>query len=335
MSDRIGERLGPYVLTRLVAEGSMSAVYEAHHRPDGKTVAVKILKDCFADDSVSRARFRREYETVMSLRHQHIVDVFDHGYTEDGIPFLVMELLRGRTLSSILTTEAPLEPARALRLTCQLATALQHAHADGVVHRDLKPPNVFVCETKNGDDARILDFGSVKLQVCLGPKLTAFGTTLGSPHYMSPEQAMGKPDIDPRTDVFALAAIFYEMATGRPAFEGEDVGEIMSNVLALDPAPVRTWNPSYPSKLDLVIRKGLDKNKSLRFGNAIAFAEAALRAVGLRPDVEHWAQAPHAPMKRACSTARFSSPAAGSHPEFHRAAAIRRGLDRRTTIPPK
>ena len=292
MGERTGQRFGAYTMGAHVADGSMGAVYEARHQRTEERVAIKVLHPAGARDAVAVERFRREYETAKSLRHAHIIDVRDFGETPDGAEFMTMEFLEGEELSLLIAREGALRPARTVRIVCQVAIALHHAHADGVIHRDLKPDNIFVCAGSSGDDIRILDFGSVKLQLETGPKLTMIGTTLGSPYYMSPEQAMGKLDVDPRTDVFALAAIMHELATGEVAFAGDDVAEILSKITSEDPPPVSIVNSAYPWAFDEVVRKGLRKDKLERFGSSLELAEGILRALGLDPDVQRWARAP-------------------------------------------
>lgn len=334
MANRIGERIGDYVVTAHLAEGAMSAVYQAEHAQTRASVALKMLRRNLVDDPVAVERFQREYETLELLRDDFIVEVVDFGRTADETPFIVMELLEGATLSTLVGRGASLCPARTIRIVCQLALGLQRAHTDGVVHRDLKPGNVFVCESEQGERARILDFGSVKLQVSMGPKLTALGTTLGSPCYMSPEQAMGRFDVDPRSDLFSLAAILYEMATGEVAFSGETVGEVLAHIIEAEPTPVSAANPDYPMQLDAVIGKGLHKNKAERFSNAIELANAMLEAFRLRADVVHWAHASLDDVE--CALAPLLSPSSVvSRPELRRSAAERRGFAPRTTFPPK
>ncbi len=314
----------------------MSSVYRAEHHDTHAAVAIKVLRQEVARDPVAAERFRREYETVKSLLGQHIVEVLDFGETSDGAPFMVMELLEGETLSSLLAREGSMAPARAACIVCQLALALRCAHADGVVHRDLKPGNVFICDTQRGEDIRILDFGSVKLQVSMGPKLTALGTTLGSPRYMSPEQAMGRLDVDPRSDIFSLAAILHEMATGEAAFAGDTVGEILAKIIEAQPPLVSARNPDYPPRFDHVVTKGLRKDKAQRFSSATELAEAMLAALGLPPDVERWARTAPDDIERALPAVPDVSPrSAGAPPGLHRAAADERGFGPRTTIPPK
>ncbi|MDH3624234.1 MAG: serine/threonine protein kinase [Myxococcales bacterium] len=287
---RRGQRLGAYIVEAPVGEGAMARVYQARHAATGREVAVKVLHARVARDEVAVERFRREYETASSLNHDRIVEVLDFGQTVDGAYFMTMEYLEGEELSLMLEKKGALEPARVVRIVCQLALGLHHAHADGVVHRDLKPENIFVSAGEGGVEVSILDFGSVKLQVVSGRKLTALGTTLGSPRYMSPEQAMGKLDVDQRTDVFALAAIVHELATGQVAFGGDEVAEILMKILAEDPPPVSTLNRAYSWAFDDVVKKGLHKDKARRFGSTVELAEAVLRALGLDADVEKWAR---------------------------------------------
>lgn len=289
---RMKERFGRYIVEEALAEGAMGHVYRARDPETDRNVAIKVLRRDLSQDRVAVERFHREYETAKSLVHPRVVGVEDFGQTEDGRYFMTMEYLRGESLSAALAREGGLAPERTIRIVCQLATGLHHAHQHGVVHRDLKPDNVFVSQEAGGDAVRIVDFGSVKLQVASGPKLTALGTTLGSPYYMSPEQAMGKLDLDPRTDVFALAAIAYELATGHVAFGGEDVAEILMKILSAEPPPVSASNPLYPWDFDDVIKKGLNKDKEHRYRSVVELAEAILRAFGLDAEVDRWARAP-------------------------------------------
>lgn len=284
-----GSRVAEYVLEAPLAEGSMGRVYRALHVETQQPVALKVLHPGVALDHVSVERFRREHETASSLVHPNIVRVFDFGETGDGSYFIAMEFLDGEELGVLTKQTGPMPPARMLPILCQLALGLDYAHQEGVIHRDLKPANVFVCRTESRDDVRIVDFGSVKLQLDTGPKLTALGTTLGSPYYMSPEQAMGLQDVDPRSDVFALGAIIYELCTGSIAFGAPSTAEILEKVTSQDPAPVSTLNVDYPWGFDAVVKRALSKDKSDRFPTTMALAEAALHAFGVEPDVRRCA----------------------------------------------
>ena len=288
---RLGNQLGEYVVVARVADGAMGRVYEGRHSQTKARVAIKVLHSDVAEDPVSVERFRQEFQTTQSFDHPNIVKVIDFGDTADGSYFMTMEYLVGEELSQMLKREGRQSPARALRLVCQLVQSLQHAHSFGVVHRDLKPDNIFVCPSEHGDVVRILDFGSVKLQMSMGPKLTAIGTTLGSPYYMSPEQAMGKFDVDQRTDVFALSAIVYELATGKVAFDGDNVADILTKIVQYAPPSVHGQNADYPKQIDEVIDRGIQKDKLERFSSVSEFCSALLRALGLAGDAAQWANA--------------------------------------------
>ncbi len=287
---RLGNQLGQYIVAARVADGAMGRVYEGRHPETKQRVAIKVLHPDVATDHVAVERFKREFETAEELEHENIVKVLEFGQTEDGSYFMTMEYLQGEELSRLIAREGAQPAARLVRILAQAATALAEAHSFGVIHRDLKPDNLFLCESEDGDVVKILDFGSVKLQMETGPKLTAFGTTLGSPYYMSPEQAMGKLDVDQRTDVFAMAAIAYEIATGKVAFEGQNIAEILMKIVHEEPVPVSSVNAAYPPSFDAVIAKGIRKDKLQRFGGTKELAAATLEALGLDADPVRWAK---------------------------------------------
>lgn len=289
---RVGEVIGDLEIESRIAEGAMGCVYRARRRANGERVAVKILHPDAAAEPVAVERFKREYETAFGFDHPHIVRVRGFGETPDGSYYMTMELLDGEPLSSILSREGKLAPERALRIVCQMASAIEHAHSYGVIHRDLKPANIFLERGPGGTErVKLLDFGSVKLQLETGPKLTAFGTTVGSPSYMSPEQAEGLTELDPRADVFSLAAVAYEMLTGAVAFDGETAAEVLSKILRGTFTPASVREPSLPLGINLVLAAGLRRDKASRTGSAREFAEGLLRVFGLEPDVDGFASA--------------------------------------------
>ncbi len=289
---RLGKRIGGYVAVARVADGAMGRVFEGRHPETKSRVAIKILHADVARDRIAVERFKREYETAMELDHAHIVKVLEFGETDEGAPFLTMEYLEGAELGKVLGRGQLLAPARIVRVVCQVALALEHAHSFGFIHRDLKPDNIFLCSTDTGDDVRVLDFGSVKLQLEMGAKLTAIGTTVGSPFYMSPEQAMGRADVDQRTDVFALGAILYEMLTDRVAFDAPNIAKILLRIMNETPAPPSSINAASPRALDAVVEAALRKDKELRTKSARALAEGVLAAYGLSGNVEDWSKRP-------------------------------------------
>ena len=305
---RLGQQLGDFIVCARVADGAMGRVYEARHPDTKHRVAVKILHPDVAKDGVAVERFKREYETAEELDHPNIVKVLDFGDTPDGSHFMTMEYLEGEELSGLIRRAGPQPPERTIHVVAQVCAALAHAHSYGVIHRDLKPDNIFLCRTEAGYEVRILDFGSVKLQMETGPKLTAFGTTLGSPYYMSPEQAMGKLDVDQRTDVFAIAAILFEMITGKVAFEGNNVAEILMKIVNHEPPPPSGLNPRYPASIDDVVSKGIHKDKTQRFGSTKELADAVVTAFGLQGDHAQWAATPEAEIQAALASAKPPAP---------------------------
>ena len=307
---RLGQRLGDYLVVARVADGAMGRVYEGRHHQTRDRVAIKVLHAEVAKDPVSVERFRREFETARELSHPNIVHTVDYGTTADGLSFLIMEFLEGEELGKVLRRGQPLPPARIVRLFSQLGVALDYAHSFGVIHRDLKPDNIFLCRSDAGDALRILDFGSVKLQMDTGPKLTAFGTTLGSPYYMSPEQAMGRTDVDQRTDVFALAAILYECVTGKVAFDAPNVAQILMKIINDQPPSPRHLQPALPPRIDDVVDRGLRKAKTERFASASALAAAVCDAYGLEPRPARWADTPVDDVARALASS--TPPPAGA-----------------------
>jgi serine/threonine-protein kinase len=290
----LGARLGGYIVVARVADGAMGRVYEGRHPETKQRVAIKVLHAEVARDHISVERFKREYESSLELSHKHVVKVLEFGETSDGSNFLTMEYLEGEELGRVLGRGQPMAPARVVRVVCQVALALEHAHSFGFIHRDLKPDNIFLCRTPDGDEVRVLDFGSVKLQVEMGAKLTAIGTTVGSPFYMSPEQAMGRADVDQRTDVFALGAILYEMLTDKVAFDAPNIAKILLRIMHDDPPAPSTLNLQCPAALDMVVARSLAKDKNDRFASARELADAMLAGFGLTGTVEEWAARPQA-----------------------------------------
>ncbi len=305
---RLGKQLGGYMVVARVADGAMGRVFEGRHPETKARVAIKVLHEHVARDKVAVERFKREYETAKEMSDPHVVKVLEFGDTPDGSHFLTMEYLEGEELSKQLAGKERIPRERVVRVVCQTALALEHAHSFGFIHRDLKPDNIFLCKTDDGADVRVLDFGSVKLQMETGAKLTAFGTTLGSPYYMSPEQATGAADVDQRTDVFALGAILYEAITGKIAFEGPNVAMILMKIMNETPPPASSINPLSPVAVDDVIDKALRKDKKGRYEGTVKLAEALLAAYGLSGSVSEWATKPELEIRSALEAATPAAP---------------------------
>jgi len=282
---RVGRVLGgAYRLLRRIGEGGMGVVYEARHETLGRGFAVKLLRAPrlgTAPDAL--ARFRQEAVRASQLEHDHIVDVVHFDRTEDDEVFLVMELLRGESLAARIRRTGALPEDDALRIAHQVADALQAAHETGLVHRDLKPENVFLTQKRGTDVAKVLDFGIAKFR---DPddagdgdpgNLTATGALMGTPLYISPEQARGEVDrVDRRADVYALGAMLYEMVTGSPPFEGANHYQLLWKHGQEPPvAPSRRVSGgSISDELEAAILRALAKDPDERFPTMAAFADA-------------------------------------------------------------
>ena len=289
----VGAVLGDtYRIVRPLAEGGCGEVYVAAHARLPSEVAIKILHRTLARDAQALARFRQEAEITSALRHPHIVQMFDFNVTEQGIPYLVMELLAGRLLASDMVPDRPLEPRAALRIIEQIAQALQFAHDRGIVHRDLKPETVILLSVDGLDDfVKVLDFGIS--QASWRTRLTGEPIVAGTPQYMAPEQACGLRDaIDHRADQFSLAAIAYRMLTGREPFGGDDVIAVLHQVVHAQPSPPSSLAPRLGAEVDVVIGRGLSKEPADRHPSITAFAEALREAVAAMEPVRAPATSP-------------------------------------------
>ena len=312
---RLGSRLcNRYELRRVVADGGMGRVYEGIDKQTQTRVAVKVLHDDVSKDDVSLERFKREYEISSQLPHDFIVKVMDFQRDESsGVWLLVMEFLEGEELRFILKREKSVEPSRLVRMLAQTAIGLDEAHNRQFVHRDLKPDNLFLCGTREGDNVKILDFGSVKDKNKDAKKLTVLGTTIGSPYYMAPEQAQGLETLDARADVFALAAITYECMTGIVPFTGNNGPSILLAILTKDPEPVSKKGASakypIPVALDDVLEEALAKNPNIRTKSVGDFATHVGHAYGLAGDHKAWARVPVADLAREIAEAATRAPA--------------------------
>jgi eukaryotic-like serine/threonine-protein kinase len=268
------QQIGRYRIGEIIGRGAMGEVYFAWDMDRQQPAALKVLHESLKRDPVLVDRFLREVRVLRELRSPHIVEVLASGLTADGRPYLVMELLRGRDLARVLREHGRLQYDEAMRLLSNLAVALQTAHDAGIVHRDVKPQNVFLAETDQGAVWKVLDFGVSKLLDGSGT-LTQDGI-VGTPSYMAPEQVLGRA-VDARADVFALAAIAYRALTGRPAFVGSDPWAMLYQVVAEQPARPSSLVPLQPD-VDLVLGLGLAKNPACRFSSVTRFALAMHQA---------------------------------------------------------
>ncbi len=267
---------GTYRIVSPLAEGGFGEVYLAAHTRLPGRYAVKVLHRNLVRNSEALTRFRQEAEVTSTLRHPHIVQVFDFNVAPSGVPYLVMELLEGQLLTHRILEAGALDPQTAVKIVEQIAHGLHAAHARGVVHRDLKPDNVMLLSSDGMRDfVKVMDFGIS--QVSWRPLLGDSDQIAGTPQYMAPEQACGQQDqIDHRSDQFSLAAIAYTMLTGREPFWGEDMVAVLHHVVESDPPPPSQLMPALGPDIDAVIMRGLSKHSADRYPNTLAFA-AALR----------------------------------------------------------
>ena len=288
---------GKYKIVREIGRGAMGVVHEALHMALGRRVAVKTLRAEIGHDPQLMERFQREARAASAIGHPHIVDVFDLGCTPDGVLFMAMELLNGKSLAGLLAETPCLPIPLALDLSGQLLGGLAAAHRNGIVHRDLKPDNIFVLDTEGRPNfVKIVDFGISKIVVHSGRVQSGFGkgagtiagTIMGTPLYMSPEQLLGEvARIDHRTDIYSTGVVLYEMLCGRTPFEGANHVQVFAAILdGYYPTP-RSLRPEIPPDVEAAIVCALNRNMDKRFETAAAMREALTgRSAELTPPPE-------------------------------------------------
>jgi serine/threonine-protein kinase len=261
-----------YKIIRRIGEGGMGAVYEARHAIIGKRVAVKVLLEKFLENQELVARLLQEARMASSIGHENIVDVTDYGTTSDGRAFVVMEFLDGESLAQLVIRDAPLPVERSLSILRQVASALSAAHAKGIVHRDVKPENIYLVRRGELDFVKVVDFGVSKAVHVReeGPewqRLTRTGTVLGTPLYMSPEQARGGEDVDHRADIWSAGLLLYECLTGEVPFRANNYLGVISQVLTQETVPPSQLRPELgiPAAVDRVVMRALDKDRDKRY----------------------------------------------------------------------
>lgn len=267
-----------YRLVRPLARGGMAEVWEGRDEVLGRAVAVKVLQSHLSGDAVFVERFRREAVTAAAVSSPSIVATYDAGL-DDGTAYIVMELVDGRTLRQLLDGSGALDVGLAVEIAAQIADALGRAHRAGLVHRDVKPANVLVCDDEDGGvRAKVTDFGIAKARAGLGADLTQTGTVLGTPKYLSPEQIQGRHEVDERADLYSLGIVLFEMLTGQVPFAGPaDMTIALAHLH--DPAPrVRSLRPSVPAALDDLVARLLAKTPEERPASASEVRRALLAA---------------------------------------------------------
>lgn len=270
-----------YEIVRLVGEGGMGSLYAGHHVDIKRKVAVKVLHRDFQCSEEVFLRFKQEATLAATLQHQNICSVYDFGRTDEGTPYLIMDLLEGKTLSAVLDSEKRLAPRRAVRIIAHICEALSHAHAKGVVHRDLKPSNIIIEGEETKETSKLVDFGIAKSLAEDALRLTATQETIGSPYYMSPEQCQAFP-IDHRTDIYSLGCVLYECVTGQTPFKASTALQTMYSHVHTQPESFKVvaGEAEIPEELEEVVLKAMSKDPNDRYQNAEEFKNAAFAAVG-------------------------------------------------------
>ena len=279
---RDGQIFGRYQIVRMLGQGGMGAVYEAVHAGLKKRFAIKTLLPSIAESPEARARFLREGEAASRINHPNVVDVSDVGM-QDGIPYLVMEFFEGETLGDFMARKGALDVVLAVDLLLPTLSAVSAGHDQGVIHRDLKPQNVFLARSAWGDRTpKILDFGVSKLIGGENPALTGTLSVLGTASYMSPEQARGAKVVDARSDQYALGLIFYEMLTGARAYSGDSPLEVLHKITTGAIAAPRAARPDLPAAIDAIVMKMLAMQPADRYASLRLAARELLPFAGER-----------------------------------------------------
>jgi serine/threonine-protein kinase len=264
-------KLGQYLLKERLGAGGMGEVYLAEHVLLRRPCAIKLIRPEQAGEAQSLLRFEREVRTTATLTHPNTVQIFDYGHAEDGTFYYVMEYLPGLTLFQLVKEHGPLPAARAVHFLRQICGALREAHAVGLIHRDVKPGNVMVCQRGGLHDvAKLLDFGLVLPQGAAGDgeRLTQEGAVAGTPAYMSPEQAAGGEELDGRSDIYSVGCLAYFLLTGQPPFAGRAAGRVLAAHVYEPPTPLTERRPDVPEGLQAVVLRCLAKAPAERFAGA-------------------------------------------------------------------
>src|SRR5580658_2349093 len=278
---------GKYEVLDLIGRGGMGSVWQGRHASLGTRVAIKFVDPEHAQSAEARSRFVTEARAAATIQSKHAIQIYDHGVTDDGRPYIVMEMLLGEPLDKRVERIGRLSLAETARILAQVCRALQRAHEAGIIHRDLKPENIFLVRSLDDDDetATVLDFGIAKIMAAPGTQgatsSTKTGAVLGTPYYMSPEQARGLRNIDHRTDLWSLGVIAFKCVTGVLPFEGESVGDLLVNICTGPVPSPSALAPRLPKTFDSWFLRAMERDPSKRFSQASELSTALSLAAGL------------------------------------------------------
>jgi serine/threonine protein kinase len=262
-------------VVRLLGKGGMGSVYLGEHVHIGKRVAIKFLRSEYASQPGLVERFHREARAAAAINHKGIIDILDVGLSNRGEPYLVMEYLEGESLSNLLKRLGPMDLATACGVLEPVLLALSAVHDKGIIHRDIKPDNIFIAKGGGGEPlVKLIDFGISRFTQTGESRLTQTGEVFGTPEYMAPEQARGKVDIDARVDLYAVGVILYEMLTGALPYTGANYNDLIINILTLAPRPPSQVCPTFPKEAEELVMQALAKDPQQRFQSAMAFLAA-------------------------------------------------------------
>jgi serine/threonine-protein kinase len=278
---------GKYEIVSLIGRGGMGSVWEGRHASLGTRVAIKFIDQEHVGSREAQARFVTEARAAATIQSRHATQIFDHGVSDDGRPYIVMELLVGEPLDKRIERVGRMSVPETARILRQVSRALQRAHDAGIIHRDLKPENIFLVRSPDDDDeiAKVLDFGIAKIKATPGgaalTSSTKTGAVLGTPYYMSPEQARGLRTIDHRADLWSLGVIAFKCVTGVLPFDGESVGDLLVKICTA-PAPTPSvLLPGLPKAFDAWFRRTLEREPANRYASAVELGEALADAAGI------------------------------------------------------
>ena len=329
---RPGRRVSSNIeLVRPLASGGMGQVWLAHHRALDIQVAVKFMKRDVADDPVSLVRFEQEAKLAARIKSPHVVEVLDYDVTVTGVPFIVMESLSGRELETALQNGRTLGISDTARVLVHVCKALSKAHAAGIIHRDIKAENVFVCEDEGAPLIKVLDFGVAK-ETATPASISLSGTTVGTPGYMSPEQLFHPKEIDLRTDLWATAVLVYRCLTGSFPFEGESFASVCVSVSKGKFATPSARNSVLPAGLDAWFKKAFHRNLNARFSSAIEMSEAFLNELRKADLLPSWAEASEASSSLATPFSRLAPRSRRRHRSLRKSPVAQAGIALATVL---